>query len=693
VIDGNGCTAAANQPVTVNPLPVAQITPDGSTTFCEGGSVTLTASGGTGYLWSTTETTASITVNTTGLYSVTVTDGNGCTAATSQPVTVNPLPVEFSVTGSGSYCEGDPGVMVGLSGSQSGVDYTLSPGGIVVAGTGSPIDFGIQPAGAYTVFANDPLTDCGRAMNGSAVITMYPNPILVVTNPAPVCAPGTADLTASAITAGSTLYGATLSYWMDADALIPMSTPTTAGAGIYYIKATTLQGCTDIEPVTVTANPMPVLIITNPAPVCSPNTVNLTAASVTAGSDPGLSLSYWLNAAATIPVPNPGTVSSGIYYIRAVNVYGCSDVKPVTAAVNPLPTMFGGTGGGSYCAGGPGLELGLSGSQVGVVYTLFHGCCIQVSASVIGTGGPISFGYQTQPGAYSVLAEDMTTHCVNWMFNCISITIDQPLPVSASITASANPVNSGAEVTFTASVVNGGAAPTYQWKLNGLNAGTNSSAFTYVPVDGDEVWCVVTSSLSCVSGNPATSNVVVMEVLGLSGIVSVSGIVSPGKERCYSATQTLIIAGSGTSFFVETGGSATMIAGWNIRYMPGTTVQTGGYMHGYITTSNQFCHTKEPAIPSAITGEEPLLQDGGSIAFKIYPNPTKGNFTIEQTKGMPFELVTVEVYGTRGEKLMTGTMERERKHEFKATDLPYGLYFVRIMTENHTETFKLVKTR
>src|SRR5262249_40680444 len=81
VTDANGCsaTSAATQ-VTVNPLPAATITPSGSTTFCQGGSVTLTASSGVSYHWSTNETTSSINVTSSGNYTVQVTDANGCSA-------------------------------------------------------------------------------------------------------------------------------------------------------------------------------------------------------------------------------------------------------------------------------------------------------------------------------------------------------------------------------------------------------------------------------------------------------------------------------------------------------------------------------------------------------------------------------------------------------------------------------------
>jgi len=98
--------------VTVNPAPIATITPSGPTNFCQGGSVTLTANpaGGT-YLWSNGAITPAITVTTNGTFTVRVTVA-GCQSQSlpSAPitVTVNPLPIA-TITPSGptTFCQGD----------------------------------------------------------------------------------------------------------------------------------------------------------------------------------------------------------------------------------------------------------------------------------------------------------------------------------------------------------------------------------------------------------------------------------------------------------------------------------------------------------------------------------------------------------------------------------------------------------
>ena len=106
---GNDESMRAAITVVVNALPATPvITASGSTTFCTGGSVDLTSSATAGNVWSNNLTTSTITVSTTGNFTVTVTDANGCTS-TSAPISVNvsnaPAPT-ISAT-STQACSGD----------------------------------------------------------------------------------------------------------------------------------------------------------------------------------------------------------------------------------------------------------------------------------------------------------------------------------------------------------------------------------------------------------------------------------------------------------------------------------------------------------------------------------------------------------------------------------------------------------
>ena len=125
---------------------------------------------------------------------------------------------------------------------------------------------------------------------------------------------------------------------------------TTLGTVTMQCVETNAQGCPG-DPVTIiiTVTPIPTLIITNPAAVCAPATVNITAAAVTAGSSAGVTLSYWTDAAATIAYTTPTVATAGTYYIKATSASGCYTIKPVVVTVTPAPSLVI-TNPGSVCA-------------------------------------------------------------------------------------------------------------------------------------------------------------------------------------------------------------------------------------------------------------------------------------------------------------------------------------------------------
>ena len=97
--------------------------------------------------------------------------------------------------------------------------------------------------------------------------------------------------------------------------------------------------------------------------------------------------------------------------------------------------------------------------------------------------------------------------------NTITMIVNPLLPVGITITSSANPVCEGIPVTFSGAAINGGSTPAYQWQVNGINAGMNNAVFSYTPVDGDVVSCILTSNAECITNNPATSNSITMSVV------------------------------------------------------------------------------------------------------------------------------------------------------------------------------------
>jgi hypothetical protein len=277
----------------------------------------------------------------------------------------------------------------------------------------------------------------------------------------------------------------------------------------------------------------------------------------------------------------------------------------------------------------------------------------------------------------------------------VLLSISPLQPVSVSIVASSNPVPPSTFVSFTATPVNGGSSPSYQWKVNGGNVGSGSTSYFYTPSNNDHVSCVLTSNTLCPTGNPATSNVITMAVVASN--TSVNGTIPSPMSLCFEALNTITVAGPAPAvpFTVSTGASAKMIAGVKISYLQGTTVQPGGYMHGYITTTNAYCGSLPPAMVSVIAGEEGIIpqQPASSHAFAIYPNPTSGVFTLQHNGDDLSGKVNVELYDMRGNSLLSASYTDERNHVFTLEDLPTGLYFLKVIAGAQVESFKLIVTR
>ena len=166
-----------------------------------------------------------------------------------------------------------------------------------------------------------------------------------------------------------------------------------------------------------------------------------------------------------------------------------------------------------------------------------------------------------------------------------------------------------------------------------------------------------------------------------------------GESDCYNALETITLGGSPPSFVVFSGGSVTLIAGLSIHFLPGVLVTAGGFMHGYIAPGGPFCVTVPVTKAGLVETKEAAPTVTESALFRIYPNPTTGNFTLEQKGDKQYGKVSVEIYGLRGDRVLTTELQGERKHEFSLSQMPVGLYFIKVIAEDDVETLKLVKTR
>ena len=152
VTNSNGCSASTSQMITVNSLPLAEITPS-DITICYGSDVTLMSASGASYLWSTSETTGAILVSPTATttYTVTLTDNNGCTNTATSVVSVTPEPLAGVTVSPAVICAGSTTTMTANGGAPDAT-YTWydAPTGGNQVGTGNP--FTTDPLVATTTY-------------------------------------------------------------------------------------------------------------------------------------------------------------------------------------------------------------------------------------------------------------------------------------------------------------------------------------------------------------------------------------------------------------------------------------------------------------------------------------------------------------------------------------------------------------
>jgi hypothetical protein len=107
----------------------------------------------------------------------------------------------------------------------------------------------------------------------------------------------------------------------------------------------------------------------------------------------------------------------------------------------------------------------------------------------------------------------------------VGVTCGEAILATVAISASATSVCTGDSITFTASPVNGGLVPSYQWKIDGVNVGSNSPTYTLSsPVTGEQISVDLTSSDPLVSSSTALSNTITISVNSAPAHVAITGV-------------------------------------------------------------------------------------------------------------------------------------------------------------------------
>jgi len=489
------CEANTSVYVSVNALPTPVIT--GTTAICGGASTTLTATGGTGYVWNNGATTASTIVSTSGNYRVTVTNANGCTASASTSVVSAPNP-SVQITGNTTACEG---TQIALT-ATGGTSYSWSNS----ANTAT-----INPtlSGTYIVTAYN---DLGCFATASAIVTINPNPQLNITAPHTICNNSSTTLEVSD-NHGSTI---TSCVWSNGGngTSIQVSPDATTN---YTVTVTNNNGCMAQASTSVVVADQLLLSISGNTSLCGNESAELTVSGIAPAN---VSTYAWSNGANTASV---SVSSGGTYSVIVTDVNGCTGyaTTSVTASENPTATISGNL---NVCSGNSAMLIANGGTS----YQWSNG---STEASIsVNAGGTYSVVVANGAGCTATASAIVTVN-------------ETPMPQISGDLA----VCAGSSTTLTAT---GG--DSFVWSNGSTNASVNvTNAGTYTVIASNANGC--TASASATVNVYETPNVTISGNLNVCSGNSTMLIANGGTSYQWSNGSTE------ASISVTTGGTYSVV--------------------------------------------------------------------------------------------------------------------------------------
>jgi trimeric autotransporter adhesin len=295
------CTSTETVTVQVNPLPPVNAGSDVS--VCQGQNVTLTASGATAYSWTNNVVNGeSFTPSSTTTYTVTGTDGNGCSNTDQVLVTVNALPT-VNAGQDATICAGQPVTLTATGASTYSWNNSITNG----------VPFNPTSTTTYTVTGTD-ANGCQNIDQVLVTVNQLPN-----VNGGPdiaVCDGESVTLTASG--------AATYSWNNDISngvAFTPTATTT------YTVTGTSNNGCTNTDQVVVTVNSIPTINAGADVTICAGSSVVLNAS--------GGTTYVWSSGTSNGGSVSPSTTTT--YTVTGTTAAGCSNTDEITVTVLPVP--------------------------------------------------------------------------------------------------------------------------------------------------------------------------------------------------------------------------------------------------------------------------------------------------------------------------------------------------------------------
>ena len=368
----------------------------GSLSVCQGSSSTLSAPAGFTYLWSNGATTQTINVSAAGSYTVTITDGLGCSNSSTVAVAVNTRPT-VTVSGTATVCAGQSVTLTAVGGAtylwNTGVTtntLTVTPSanttysviGTNVAGCSDTATFSVAVDAIPTMSGTPTITNAGCGLSNGSIT-------------------------------GVTVVGTGLTYNWTNSANVSVGTTadlSNVPAGVYNLTATKATGCSAaFGPYSISnpTAPAAATVTVVDSVLCAGETIQMTAASSATGATFTWSGPNFTGSGATVTIPNATAANAGVYSVT-VTANGCtSSSSSKSVVVNNLPavtvltftdttcvnyssvTLAGAPAGGTFSGSGvngASFDPAVAGVGTHVVtyaYTDANGCSNTATTSIV----------------------------------------------------------------------------------------------------------------------------------------------------------------------------------------------------------------------------------------------------------------------------------------------------------------------
>jgi hypothetical protein len=337
--------------ITINPLPSAYA--GSSTSICAGGSVSLgtTAVSGNSYSWvsnpsgftsSSSAVTVSPTITSTYTLTETVTS-TGCTKSNNVTITVNPLPTANA--GADQTVCGGTSVTIGAS-STSGHTYSWSsnPSGF----SSSSSNPSTTPSATTIYKIVETITATGCTSSDSTLITVNPLPSATVISSQNLCSGNSINIGTSAVSGHSYSWVSNPSGFSSTNSN-PSVSPTVTTT-FTLTETNTSTGCKATNSVTITPKAAPSApTVSNNGPLCSGQTLNLTASSISGATYSWTGPSSFSSTSQNPSIASASAVYSGTFSVTAT-VGGCTSASASTSVTINSRPVASISGSSSVCA-------------------------------------------------------------------------------------------------------------------------------------------------------------------------------------------------------------------------------------------------------------------------------------------------------------------------------------------------------